>query len=92
MICKYNIDISIYEFKNNFSLSISCKDFLYQNNIKMVKKPNNMTNKSITYLDSGVNIDEGNNLISEISHITKGTAINGATGKLGGFGLSLIHI
>ena len=86
MICEYNIDISIYKSKNNFSLSISCNDFLHQNNIKMAKKPNNMTNKSITYLDSGVNIDEGNNLISEISHITKGTAINGATGKLGGFG------
>ncbi len=52
----------------------------------MSKKPNKLINHSITYIDSGVNIDEGNKLISEISHITKATSIKGATGELGGFG------
>ena len=52
----------------------------------MTKKLNDITNKSITYIDSGVNIDEGNQLISEISDITKATSIKGATGELGGFG------
>ena len=52
----------------------------------MNKEPNNMTNSPITYKDSGVNIHEGNKLVSEISDITKATSIKGATGELGGFG------
>tara|TARA_B100001093_G_scaffold231349_1_gene221894 strand:+ start:1203 stop:2279 length:1077 start_codon:yes stop_codon:yes gene_type:complete len=52
----------------------------------MVKNPNNKSNNTITYKDSGVDIDEGNKLISEISHITKATSIKGASGELGGFG------
>ena len=52
----------------------------------MNKEPNNMTNNPITYKDSGVNIDEGNKLVSEISDITKATSIKGAIGELGGFG------
>ena len=52
----------------------------------MTKKPNDNINNSITYIDSGVNIDEGNKLISEISDITKATSIKGTTAELGGFG------
>ena len=43
-------------------------------------------NSSITYKDSGVDIDEGNKLVSEISSITEATSINGTSAKLGGFG------
>ena len=39
----------------------------------MAKKPNNINNSSLTYIDSGVNIDEGNRLVSEIAHITEAT-------------------
>ena len=52
----------------------------------MTKKINKLINHSITYKDAGVNIDEGNNLISKISHITKSTSIKGTMGELGGFG------
>ena len=41
---------------------------------------------SITYNDSGVDISKGDKLISQISPITKSTAIKGTTGELGGFG------
>jgi len=41
---------------------------------------------SITYSKSGVNIDEGNRLVSDISDITESTSINGTTAKIGGFG------
>ena len=51
----------------------------------MAKKPNKLINHSIKYIDSGVNIDEGNKLVSEISDITKATSINGTTSELGGF-------
>ena len=40
----------------------------------------------ITYKDSGVNIDEGNKLVSEISQITESTSNAGSSAKLGGFG------
>ena len=52
----------------------------------MVKKPNNISGNIITYKDSGVDIDKGNKLISEIAHITKATSIKGTSGELGGFG------
>ena len=52
----------------------------------MAKKLNRSINHSITYKQSGVNIDEGNKLVSEISDITKATSINGTTAELGGFG------
>ena len=48
-----------------------------------IKKENQ---KIITYSDSGVNIDEGNKLVSQISSITKSTSINGTTAEIGGFG------
>ena len=37
----------------------------------MAKKPYHITKESITYKDAGVNIDEGNKLISEISQISE---------------------
>ncbi len=40
----------------------------------------------ITYKDSGVDIDEGNKLIEDISMITETTSNEGSIGKLGGFG------
>jgi len=40
----------------------------------------------ITYSKSGVNIDEGNMLVSDISKITESTSINGTTAIIGGFG------
>ena len=40
----------------------------------------------ITYSKSGVNIDEGNKFVSEISNITESTSIDGTTAEIGGFG------
>ena len=42
--------------------------------------------KSINYSDSGVSIDVGEELVSEISPIAKATSIKGTIGELGGFG------
>ena len=44
----------------------------------------------ITYKDSGVDIDEGNRLIKDISQITQATSNKVSIGKLGVFG-GLIH-
>ena len=52
----------------------------------MKKKQIKSNINSITYSDSGVNIRKGNQLISQISPITKSTAIKGTTSELGGFG------
>ena len=52
----------------------------------MTEKIKNKNQKIITYSDSGVNIDEGNKLVSQISSITKSTSINGTTAEIGGFG------
>ena len=49
-------------------------------------KQNKLDINSITYSDSGVDISKGDELISQISPITKSTAIKGTTGELGGFG------
>ena len=48
-------------------------------------KPNQELN-SINYSDAGVNIDVGEELVSEISPIAKATSIKGTIGDLGGFG------
>ena len=52
----------------------------------MKKKQIKSNINSITYSDSGVDISKGDKLISQISPITKSTAIKGTTGELGGFG------
>jgi len=52
----------------------------------MKKKKKNQKLESINYSDAGVNIDLGEELVSEISPIAKATAIKGTTGELGGFG------
>ena len=52
----------------------------------MKKKQNKLDINSITYSDAGVDISKGDELISQISPITKSTAIKGTTGELGGFG------
>ena len=52
----------------------------------MVKNQKNTIKSVITYKDSGVDIDEGNKLISDISKITETTSNAGSIGKLGGFG------
>ena len=52
----------------------------------MKKIKNNLNKSIITYKDSGVDIDEGNKLIKNISEITETTSNEGSTGKLGGFG------
>jgi len=46
----------------------------------------NSVKTPITYSKSGVNIDEGNMLVSDISNITESTSINGTSAKIGGFG------
>ena len=46
----------------------------------------NTKNSSITYENAGVDVDEGNKLVSDISHITASTSITGTTAKIGGFG------
>jgi phosphoribosylformylglycinamidine cyclo-ligase len=43
-------------------------------------------NKKITYKSSGVNIDEGNKLVQEISEMVSSTKRPGAEANLGGFG------
>ena len=52
----------------------------------MTKKIKNKNPKTITYSDSGVDIDGGNKLVAEISSITKSTSITGTTAEIGGFG------
>lgn len=52
----------------------------------MIKNHKNIKQSQITYKDSGVDIEKGNELISDISHITKYTSNKGSMGKLGGFG------
>ena len=52
----------------------------------MVKNQKNTIKSVITYKDAGVDIDEGNKLISDISKITETTSNEGSRGKLGGFG------
>ena len=52
----------------------------------MNKKKKSKKLESINYSDAGVNIDLGEELVSEISPIAKATAIKGTTGELGGFG------
>ncbi len=52
----------------------------------MKKKQTNKDFKPINYYDAGVNIDIGEELITEISPIAKETAIKGTIGELGGFG------
>ena len=52
----------------------------------MSKSKNKSGKSTITYKDSGVDIDEGNKFISDINHITKSTSNEGSIGELGGFG------
>ena len=52
----------------------------------MKKKQPNQELKTINYSDAGVNIDIGEELVSEISPIAKSTSIKGTIGELGGFG------
>ena len=52
----------------------------------MKKNELNQDLKSINYSDAGVNIDAGEELVSQIGPIAKSTSIKGATGELGGFG------
>jgi Phosphoribosylaminoimidazole (AIR) synthetase len=52
----------------------------------MSKNQKKFNEFEITYKDSGVNIDKGNKLISDISRISKSTSNEGSIGKLGGFG------
>ena len=52
----------------------------------MEKNQSNTQKSKITYKVSGVDIDEGNKLVSEISNITQSTSNEGSTAELGGFG------
>ena len=52
----------------------------------MLKNKRNKSKSKITYRDSGVDIDEGNKIIKDISQITEATSNKGSIGKLGGFG------
>ena len=52
----------------------------------MKKKKKNPELKSINYSAAGVNIDIGEELVSEISPIAKSTSIKGTVGEIGGFG------
>ena len=61
-------------------------NFTFKKHHKMQKKKEIKKNTQITYKDSGVDIDEGNKLISDISHITESTSNRGSMGTLGGFG------
>ena len=46
----------------------------------MIKNHKNIKQSQITYKDSGVDIEKGNELISDISHITKYTSNKGSMG------------
>ena len=52
----------------------------------MSKSTNRLKKSTLTYKDSGVDIDKGNKLVSEINQITKSTSNEGSIGELGGFG------
>ena len=52
----------------------------------MKKKHSKQELKSINYNDAGVNIDIGEELVSEILPIAKATSIKGTVGEIGGFG------
>ncbi len=52
----------------------------------MVKKTKKTKRSEITYKDSGVDIDKGNKLITDIAQITETTSNKGSIGELGGFG------
>ena len=52
----------------------------------MVKKTKNTYKTEITYKDSGVDIDEGNKLITDIAQFTETTSNKGSIGEIGGFG------
>ena len=52
----------------------------------MMKNTKKTTKSEITYKDSGVDIDEGNKLITNIAQITETTSNEGSIGELGGFG------
>ena len=52
----------------------------------MIKNTKNTNKSEITYKDSGVDIDEGNKLITNIAQITETTSNEGSIGELGGFG------
>jgi len=45
-----------------------------------------MSQKSLTYADAGVNIDEGDRLVDRIKPLVKATRRLGADGSIGGFG------
>ena len=52
----------------------------------MIKNTKTTNKLEITYKDSGVDIDEGNKLITNIAQITETTSNEGSIGELGGFG------
>ncbi len=52
----------------------------------MVKIIKNTNKSELTYKDSGVDIDEGNKLITDIAQITETTSNKGSVGEIGGFG------
>ncbi len=52
----------------------------------MSKNMKNSNIPIITYKDSGVDIDKGNKIVSDIAAITKSTSNKGSIGELGGFG------
>ena len=52
----------------------------------MLKNKKISKKTQITYEDSGVNIDKGNELVRHISNITETTSNKGSMGTLGGFG------
>ena len=52
----------------------------------MNKKPNHSLEKKLTYKDSGVDIDKGNQLVEEIKEDIKNTLRPEVIGGIGGFG------
>ena len=52
----------------------------------MSKKTKNSNKLKLTYKVSGVDIDEGNKLVTDIAQITETTSNKGSIGELGGFG------
>jgi len=54
--------------------------------INAIKKGNLTMNNSLTYADSGVDIDKANRLVDRIKDIAKSTPRSGVMGEIGGFG------
>jgi len=65
---------------------IQFEGIYYRKDIALKAADENIKLKTMTYKDSGVNIDVADSIVDSISPLAKGTARNGTDALLGGFG------